>query len=107
MVKISKWTVEDGSCDLNEWHIFIYWEICFSPAPYLPHFHPQVNPSPSGWSCPPSRFVKINFDRSSKGNPIPVGFHVVFRNNQGHILHSIAGGIGHERNNATDLWEEQ
>lgn len=29
MVKISKWTVEDGSCDPNEWHIFIDCEIFF------------------------------------------------------------------------------
>jgi ribonuclease HI len=59
--------------------------------------------SPDHWCPPPIGFLKLNFDGASKGNPGPVGFGGVFRNNMGEIVCLYYGNIKHDSNNATEL----
>jgi ribonuclease HI len=39
-----------------------------------------------------------------KGNPGPAGYGAVIHNNKGEILHIIAGNLGHNTNNAAEIW---
>jgi ribonuclease HI len=55
------------------------------------------------WKNPPLGFVKMNFDGASKGNSGLAGYGVVFRSDQGSILHILARNIRHDTNNATEL----
>jgi ribonuclease HI len=64
----------------------------------------QATCSPSHWSPPAQGFIKLNFDGASKGNTGPASFGVVLRNNQGSILLIETGSIGHNSNNAMELW---
>jgi hypothetical protein len=46
---------------------------------------PTMTPpaSTSQWNPPPERFVKMNFDGASKGNPGQAGYGGVFQTNKG------------------------
>jgi ribonuclease HI len=46
----------------------------------------------------------LNFDGASKGNPRPTGFGVVIRDRNGQIIHILAGNIGFNSNNSTEIW---
>ena len=48
-------------------------------------------------------FVKLNFDGASKGNPILIGFGMVFRDDQGNIILILASSLGHDTNNVAEL----
>jgi ribonuclease HI len=52
---------------------------------------------------PPS-FLKMNFDKASKGNPGPVGYGVIFKDEGGNICNILAGSLGHDTNNSVELW---
>jgi len=62
--------------------------------------NPQLNhldsPHPIG-------FIKINFDRDSKGNPGPAGYGAVIRSSTGEILTLIAGYLGETTNNVAEI----
>jgi hypothetical protein len=53
------------------------------------------------WSLLPTGFLKLNFDRASKGNLGPIGFGGAFHNSSGQLLWIYADYIGIENNNAT------
>jgi ribonuclease HI len=52
---------------------------------------------------PQEGFVKLNFDKASKGNPGPAGVGGIFRNHQGETLLLYASSLGISTNNATKL----
>jgi ribonuclease HI len=64
----------------------------------------RQNSSPTTWTPPPIGFTKINFDGASKGNPGPAGYGAILRNSKGEILHLVAGFLGDNTNNVTELW---
>jgi hypothetical protein len=85
-------------CILDKWIINFH-----------PHFSrkPQSSQAkgiPSHWSPPAPRFIKLNFDRASKGNSSPTGFGAVLHSSQGSIMLITADNIGHNKNNAAELW---
>ena len=49
-------------------------------------------------------FLKLNFDRASKGNSGPYDFGGVFRDAQGSIIRFYVGDVGIERNNAIEIF---
>jgi ribonuclease HI len=59
--------------------------------------------NPTTWTPPPTGFIKINFDGASKGNPGPAGFGAILRNSNGEILYLVAGFMGENTNNVTEL----
>jgi len=104
-IKISKWIVEDGSCDPNEWPIFLDWDLYFLQLHKCPIVILGSILVLVGGLSPLSGFIKLNFDGASKGNPGPLSFSAIFRNDQGYILHIIVVGIGHDTNNTPNLWD--
>jgi ribonuclease HI len=60
--------------------------------------------SPTHWEAPPTKFFKLNFDGASKGNPGPAGYGAVIQNSDGEILHILVGSMGHNTNNAAEIW---
>jgi ribonuclease HI len=56
------------------------------------------------WEAPETGYHKLNFDGASKGNPGPTGYGAVIRNTKGEILHIVAGNLGHNTNNAVEIW---
>jgi hypothetical protein len=76
----SKWSEEDFKCDKREQPILQKWN--FSPIDSSLSLTSRVatTSSPLSWKKPPPRFVKVNFDGASKGNPGLAGYGVVFIN---------------------------
>jgi hypothetical protein len=62
----------------------------FSLLTLLP-FHPALG------------FVKLNFDRASKGNPRHVSYGGVFKDVDGNILRIFSDYLGFKSNNAADI----
>jgi ribonuclease HI len=53
----------------------------------------------------PARGVSQNkFRWSLQGNLGPAGYGAAIRNNKGEILHILAGNLGHNTNNAAEIW---
>jgi len=59
--------------------------------------------NPTIWTPPPSGFLKLNFDGASRGNPRLAGFGVVLRNHTSKIIHMMAGFLGENTNNVSEL----
>jgi len=55
------------------------------------------------FSWPTSRFIKLNFDGASKGNPGPAGMGDLFRDDQGRMKWIYANNDGFMRNNKAEL----
>lgn len=59
--------------------------------------------SPKGWTRPPVRFLKLNFDGASKGNPGSVGIGGIIRDHSGKILHIYSKALGEATNNEMEF----
>jgi ribonuclease HI len=103
-ILLQPWKEEDLSCPPQEKCILDKWIINFHPHFSRKPQSSQAKGNPSHWSPPAPGFIKLNFDGASKGNPGPVGFRVVLRNSQGSIMLITADNIGHNTNNAVELW---
>jgi hypothetical protein len=99
------WTQEDFPIEPHESLILSSWKLNLhnTPLSLNPH-HSSISLSPSTWHCPPPGFCKLNFDGASKGNPGPAGFGAVLRDSTGQIKYLLAGHLGHDSNNSTELW---
>jgi hypothetical protein len=92
---------QDLNYPLNDRLILSAWQL---------NLHPSISTtvnckiSPTQWEAPPTGCHKLNFDGASKGNPRPIGYGAVIRNNKGEILHITAGNLGHNTNNAAEVW---
>jgi ribonuclease HI len=60
--------------------------------------------SQTHWDAPPKDWFKLNFDGASKGNPGPIGYGAIIRNDKGEIIHILAGNMGQNTNNAMKIW---
>ena len=68
IVRSKSWTAEDLQCSPEEQGILQNWQPIFNKQ--LGAKPPQTTPtSPTNWTPPPERFIKVNFDGASKGNP--------------------------------------
>jgi ribonuclease HI len=52
---------------------------------------------------PPQRFLKLNFDEASRGNPGPGGAEGIFRDSKGEIISLYTVVLGHTTNNRAKL----
>ena len=62
------------------------------------------NPNPresARWDCPPTNWLKLNFDGASKGNPGIAGYGVVIRNSIGDFFSHMAIPLGCQSNHVT------
>lgn len=53
---------------------------------------------------PRKKFIKLNFDGASKGNPGPTGFGGIFRDSEKHRRWIYAEWGGEMTNNEAELW---
>jgi len=103
-MKKKKWGTDEMKCEGSEKSILNQWDLCISLSVDLPQPCILVQSIPNKWHLPPSGFIKLNFDRASKGNHSSVVFGVSFRDNQGFLCHILAKNIGHNSNNVVELW---
>jgi ribonuclease HI len=101
-IRSKSWTAEDLQCSPEEQGILQNWQPIFNKQ--LGAKPPQTAPtSPTNWTPPPERFIKVNFDGASKGNPGSAGFGAVLRDSNGKILGLEAGFLGDTTNNVAEL----
>jgi hypothetical protein len=103
-IALHPWNDQDWNCPANERIILHHWQLQPQSMPIDSGTKTHREPSPTMWKAPETGYHKMNFDGASKGNPGPAGYGAVIRNNKGEILHIVAGSIGHNTNNATEIW---
>lgn len=90
------WDQEDWKTSEEENHILR--KLNLEPEMVFPnHKKTQVikNQSPVVFTCPQEGFIKLNFDRASKGNLGPSGYGGIFRDSQGQTrwIYADRGGL--------------
>jgi hypothetical protein len=103
-INLHPWMDQDWICPTNELIILNAWKLHLSPSLSSPLPGSTSKIIPSHWEAPQVGYHKINFDGASKGNPGPVGYGAAIHNNKGEILHLSAGNLGHNTNNAAEIW---
>eukprot|EP00253_Pinus_taeda_P011877 PITA_11877 len=61
------------------------------------------NSEATQWNCPPEGSLKLNFDGTSRGNPVTAGIGGVIRNQGGKIIHIYCRELGESTNNEMEF----
>ncbi|XP_059067686.1 uncharacterized protein LOC131858463 [Cryptomeria japonica] len=56
-----------------------------------------------GWTPPPPKWKKLNFDGASRGNPGVPGYGVVIKDEEGCLVKAICGPVGVATNNIAEI----
>eukprot|EP00253_Pinus_taeda_P020218 PITA_20218 len=100
---LRQWLPADLS-ELPQEHLILNaWNMDFSSPVQINPCSPASSASPLIWSPPAPNSFKLKFDGVTKGNPGPVGYGGVFRDEMGTIRHIYHGNIGIDTNNAAEL----
>jgi hypothetical protein len=103
-INLHLWTELDLSCLPSEQIILNAWQLRLTLSPPTIILGHPTKISSSQWKALRDGYLKINFDGASKGNLAPTGFGATIHNNKGEILLFTVGNLGHNTNNAADLW---